>query len=324
MPTLCRQHGLDLQSMLLPATRCPANQVSALWDIALSHCDDPAIGLSAARSFKPVTFDAMGYAMMSSANLHDALQRGIRYSRIVGDVTTARLTPLVAGMRLDLHWNVGQVAAPRQQFEFTALLLLTFFRWMAGRPLRPLAVGLAHPVPLDRRPYDKAFGCPLVFDAPQYSFSFAHADLMAPLSTANAQLAELHSRYAEERLEQLDGGQTTSCVRKLMLQGLPDGEPTRASVAGALSMSPRTLQRRLQDEGTSFHQLLDVTRRNLAERYLASHAVALAEAACLLGFADQSTFTRAVKRWFKQPPQQMRAQLARRTGSSSPSRRTNL
>ena len=93
---------------------------------------------------------------------------------------------------------------------------------------------------------------------------------------------------------------------------LPDGEPRRDQVARELSMSERTLQRRLEQESTSFHQLLDETRRALAERQLGRLHLSLAEAAYLLGFADQSSFFRACKRWFGVPPGQYRSTLHKR------------
>ena len=71
-------------------------------------------------------------------------------------------------------------------------------------------------------------------------------------------------------------------------------------------MSERTFQRRLVEEGTSFHQLLDSTRRELAERYLRQRHVSLTETAYLLGFSDQGNFTRACKRWFALTPGQYR------------------
>jgi len=97
----------------------------------------------------------------------------------------------------------------------------------------------------------------------------------------------------------------------VIIRRLPDGEPRRDAVAGELHMSERTLQRRLQDEATSFLQLLDDTRRELAEQYLSRLQLSLAQAAYLLGFADQSSFFRACRRWFKLSPSQYRSHLQR-------------
>jgi AraC-like DNA-binding protein len=95
----------------------------------------------------------------------------------------------------------------------------------------------------------------------------------------------------------------------LIIRRLPNGEPKREEIAKALCMTERTLQRRFQEEGTSFHQVMDDTRRELAERYLGQPHLSLAEAAYLLGFADQGNFTRACKRWFELTPGQYRTRV---------------
>ena len=77
-------------------------------------------------------------------------------------------------------------------------------------------------------------------------------------------------------------------MREVIVRRLPDGEPRRDDVAGELCMSERTLQRRLETEATTFLQLLDDTRRELAEQYLGRLNLSLAQAAYLLGFADQT------------------------------------
>jgi len=144
-------------------------------------------------------------------------------------------------------------------------------------------------------------------DAPAYSVLFARADLTRPLPTSNPSLAQLHDRFLDERLDRLGNTQTSYRAREFIMRKLPEGEPKREEIASALFMSERTLQRRLGDEGTSFHRLLDDTRRELAQRYLRQRHLSLAEAAYLLGFADQSSFSRACKRWFDSSPGQYRA-----------------
>src|SRR5262249_48835345 len=155
-----------------------------------------------------------------------------------------------------------------------------------------------YPPPADPAPYRAAFRCPVAYDGRRSSVLFAHADMKMPLPTSNPLLAELHERFAGEYLHRFDHAQTSHRARELIISRLPDGEPRRDEIASALGMSERTLQRRLEDEGTSFMQLLDNTRRELAEQYLGRLHLSLAQAAYLLGFADQSSFFRACKRWF--------------------------
>jgi len=143
---------------------------------------------------------------------------------------------------------------------------------------------------------------------------FALADLKVPLPTCIPMLAELHDRFAGDYLRQFGHAQTSFRAREVILKRLPDGEPRRDQVAAELHMSERTLHRRLVEEATSFLQLLDDTRRELAEQYLGRLHLSLAQAAYLLCFADQSSFFRACRRWFELSPGQYRSQLMKQLG----------
>src|SRR5262249_28179781 len=136
------------------------------------------------------------------------------------------------------------------------------------------------------------------------------------LPTSNPQLSQLHERFAGEYLRQFDHAQTSYRAREVIIRRLPDGEPRRDKVAAELCMSERTLRRRLEEEATSFIALLDGTRRELAEQYLGRLHLSLAQAAYLLGFADQRSFFRACRRWFDLSPGQYRSQLHRPRGAS--------
>ena len=158
----------------------------------------------------------------------------------------------------------------------------------------------------------EAFGILPVFDAPHLGLTFSEADVARPLLCANAQMAELHDRAAEQRIQQLGTAYNTLMVRQFIVQGLSEGEPTRDGIAIKMGVSSRTLQRRLQDEGQTFHEILDDVRLNLANRYLGNEKISLSDVAHLLGFSDQSSFTRAAHRWFNDSPSRVRARLTGR------------
>jgi AraC-like DNA-binding protein len=303
---LCAEAGIELEALASASAGCPTEKLSLLWQLAAMRSGNPAIALVTPHIARPANFEVVGYAMMSSPNLYAALERLVRYLRIVSDAATVILSKRGEECRLELNIFGGKQPVPRQRFEFDLLTLLTFCRWIVGRELRPLAVELAHPAPANLQPYSHAFQCALRFNAPSNSLLFACVDLNLPLPTSNPQLAELHDRFAGERIERLDNARTSYRARELIIRRLPDGEPKREQIAKALCMTERTLQRRLQEEGTSFHQVMDDTRRELAERYLGQHHLSLAETAYLLGFADQGSFTRACKRWFELTPGQYR------------------
>lgn len=314
---LCVQAGLNLQAISVADVRCPTEVISRLWETAVSRSGNPALAMIAGRVVGLTSFDVAGYAMLASPTLRAALERSVRYSRVVSAAAAMRLTEQQDGYRLSVEFHVDARDMPRQRCEFALLSILSFCRWMTGRDLVPLAIEFRHAAPPDLQPYRDAFRCPLRFGARSEGIVWAHADLALALPMASAERVELHDRHAEARIEQLEGARTTADARRLIVQDMPDGEPSRERIARAMGMSERTFQRRLQQEGTSFHRLLDDTRRELAERYLASESVSLAEVAYLLGFADQSSFSRASRRWFECPPRKARLRLAANRSSEN-------
>ena len=314
---LLDEAGLDAAALSDPDARFPTESVSLLWQLAVARSGNPAIGLLTSNVVRPASFDVVAYTMMSSPNLLGILKGLARYVGIVSDAASLAITEDREGCRMILELFGGGQPVPRQRFEFDLMTILSFCRWVTNRDLRPLALELRFPPPSDPQPYRDAFKCPLRFNAAMNGLLFAGADVIAPLPTAHPLLAEVHERLASEHLQRLDHAQTSSRTRAAIVRCLPGGEPRRTEIASALEMSERTLQRRLEAEGTTFQRLLDDTRRELAQQYLGQTDLSLADACYLLGFGDQSSFFRASKRWFGTSPRQYRLRLirARRVGS---------
>ena len=308
-PALLAEASIDIADLNALGARVETEKISRLWELAAERSGNPALGLAQPQAVRPASFDVVGYTMMSCANLLGAFERLIRYLLILSDALTMTLSEDEGQYQVTFKLFGGERPVPRQRIEFVLVSVISYCRWISGRDLRPTKVELPYPFPIDLAPYQEAFRCPVVFDAASTSLWFARADLAIPLSTSNPVLAETHERFAGEYLRRFDHRQMSSRVREAIVRLLPDGEPRRDQVANELCMSERTLQRRLEAEATSFVELLDNTRRELAEQYLGRLHVSYAQAAYLLGFADQSSFFRACKRWFEISPGQYRSLL---------------
>lgn len=309
--TLFSEAGLDLTELNNHEARFAPEKISLLWEKATERSGNPALGVIVREATTPVSFDAVAFVMMSCPNLLTGLERLIRYLRIISDAADLALLREEDRYALTVELVSGNRPMPRQRVEFVVITILNFCRRLTGRHLYPLQVDLVHPAPANPEPYHEAFGCPIRFGAPQHRLLFSEHDLTLPLPTSNPDLAELHDRHAAEYLQRLDGAKITTKARDLIIRRLQDGDPSRAEIARALCMSERTLQRRLQGEGASYHELLDETRRDLARQYLRQSELTLAQITYLLGFGDQSTFSRACKRWFDQSPGEYRLFLKR-------------
>ncbi|HEX8615261.1 MAG TPA: AraC family transcriptional regulator [Telluria sp.] len=299
--SLLEEAGLPLDELDDPDGRFDSGAVSALWSLAAQQSGHPHLGLALDGAAKPACFGAALHVMMSCPDLDGALRRMAQYVPIISSAATVELAFDSQGCSLTLTLALGD-AVPGERYDFALLMFINLCRWMTGRDLRPQSVELGHARPANLLPYLAAFGCPCHFGARRYRLCFAQADLGLALMTGNPLLTELHERFANERLARLGDARTTRRVRELVLACLAEGEPARGDVARAMCMSERTLHRRLQDEGTSYVQLVDAVRREQAAHYLDRTSLCFTEISYRLGFANQGTLFRACKRWFNASP----------------------
>ncbi|MEH6386559.1 AraC family transcriptional regulator [Pseudomonas profundi] len=305
--SLFAELGLDSALLDDPDARIAQDQMTRLWQLAVSRSGNPAIGLNMAKVVRPAHFNVVGYALMSSRTLAEGFGRLVRYQRILGEAAALALQVRPDSYALVVSIHGDRLPVSPQSHDAALAYALAFCRWMTGREIVPLKACFAYPEPADVSAYQQLFACPLEFDAGVYSLSFSRDVIEQPLATANPELARIHDRLATEYLARFDESRVSHLARQALCRLLPQGEPKRQAVANVLHMSTRTLQRRLQEEGHSFQQLLDETRRELAQQYLVQPNLTLLEIAYLLGFADPSNFFRAFKRWFGMPPGQYRA-----------------
>ncbi len=301
--------GIDPGRLSQAQARIGADQVTRLWDLAVALSGNPSLGLQRELTSRYVNFDVVGYAMLSSANLGAGLQSLARYLALISDAATFSLEPSDGNLWLALGHTGNTLRVPRQRQEYGLLALLTLCRWLTHREVRPLAAEFVFPYPVNIEPYCKAFECPLRFDQGATRMLLANADLAAAIPSRNPSLLAVHERLMDERLSTLGSTRIGVKVSEEIARSLHQGEPRREEIAAKLALTDRTLQRRLQAEHTSFQQLLDDTRRELACKYLADDRHSLSDVAQRLGFLDQSNFFRACRRWFGLPPGQYRQSL---------------
>lgn len=303
MAPLAARAGID-PAALGPDLRVPRAALNRLWELAVEATGDPAFGLETSRFTAQTTFHALGYAVLASMTLKDALERIIRYRRLLGDVLELQLVRTDDGYRFLIDVS-AEPTVPFQAVDAIAAVCTRQARMLHGaRTCQPRAVWFARPEPADVRPYRRVFRAPVHFAAPVNALEFSRADVEDPLPTGNAELARANDEVLVRFLARLETARLSSRVQQALLDALPDGAPSKAAIARVLGMSARNLQRHLADEGTSFKDLLESARASLARSYLGEGRRSVTEIAFLLGFADTSAFSRAFKRWTGSSPRE--------------------
>ena len=310
---LCQEAGLDVEFVNKPGAFCERSVIYRLWDLAAQASDDLNIGLKAYGEFHPSSFQIVGYTMMSSSTLKRALERLVRFSPLIGTGFSLFLVKEQQHYRLASldHRQHGSVK-PRQHTDAALASLLGFCHWLAGgKSPQPLSVEFTYPEPEDTSEHQRLFGCPLRFGAAYDSILFDGQELLSPLSMANEALATLHDSFAEAQLDLLSGysivGRIRALITERLSQGQGQGQCDMESIAAALNISKRTLQRGLEKDGTQFKDVLNDVRRQMADFYLRHSHFNMKHVTCLLGFHDHSSFHKACTRWFGMTPGQYRA-----------------
>jgi AraC-like DNA-binding protein len=302
--------GIDKASAMQRTGRIPIDTVRKLWAEAIRVSGDPHIGHVVGRSIRPASAYALGFAWLASATLAEGLERQVRYSRVLttffsaeyeAGVNESCLRVLAAGKDETLLPTSADVALT---------MTLRFCRLASRDDFAPLRVcfkqELDDPTTLAR--YRAYFRCPVEFGAAENAIYFDTVALNEPLPGASVNLVAENEKILDRYLSELRTGEFSHKVRQAVAKALPSGKVTEEEVAQRLHRSVSSLQRYLRAEGTGYRAILEQTREHLAREHLMAGDHPIAEIAYLLGYADQSTFTRAFKRWTGMSPGAFAAQ----------------
>ncbi|HUU71381.1 MAG TPA: AraC family transcriptional regulator [Burkholderiales bacterium] len=303
-----RRHGIDPALLGEPEARIPARTWDSLTRDAADRISDPAFALNSARCWHPSNLGALGYAWLSSSTLRTGLGRLVRYWRLLGEASSARLADSPAGLTLTLTRKTPDPETAAVLVDFSMSLLVDMCRMNAGSSLRPASIQLRRARPKHGEVYRRHFGCAVHFNAGEDSFTLSTKDVDRPLSTSNRQIAATLDQILADRLGHLDKRDVVARCQAGLFEQLVSGEVSEDAMAQQLHMSRRTLQRKLADADLTFQKLVDDTRRDLATRHLDDPRHSITDVTFLLGFSQQSAFTRAFKRWTGMSPSEYRAQ----------------
>lgn len=252
-------------------------------------------------------YGAFGFAWKTAMTLAGSYDRAERFGKRLTTVSSYTLEPAQGGAFIELHRTGERHLGMRLSNEATLASIASISDEVSPASFIPRAVFFKHSAPVRATEHEAHFGCPVHFGTERDALSVSTEQL----AMKNRLSDEGLSAYFDQRLkEELNSRATENAldqqVRKLIAQRLSDGVPTLSDVAEALGIGARTLQRRLSENGHSFQSVVDAARRELAHQLLRETDYSLAEIAFLTGFAEQSGFTRAFKRWSGQTPRSYR------------------
>ncbi|MBC9251172.1 AraC family transcriptional regulator [Pseudomonas alcaligenes] len=302
--------GLEPQAMLaeigLPSDAVDGlisgSEFAALLELCARRSCNPLFGLQLGLYQGPQALGSLLYVIRSTSTLGQILEALTRCFHFHNSGADLHLKRQSGTARLSYDVTDGDTISARQTVELTMGICTRLIQDLLGHPWKPIELQLRHPAGETPKAYRNFLGITPHFGSPANAWVFAESLLESPLSAIDEGFHELAKGHIAE-LAQITLPELPPYVKKLLHRQLPNSQVTIEQIAEQMRISPRSLQRYLQLEGTSFQKLLDETRHAMATRYLRDSSVSLTQLSELLGYADLSAFSRAFSRWNGMSPQ---------------------
>lgn len=313
---LLKPFGIGVDYFADPENVLPFTTAGEIYCRCVERTRCEHFGLLVGRRAGMSAMGPVGFLMQSAPDVRSALEAMLRHLHVHDSGAAVSLES--AGGSASIGYTILQHDVPcREQILATALAIgLNIMRGLCGADWRPDEVTFAFRRPKDPGPYRQHFGARIRFDADKSGLVFPSRWLDHPLPAADPLLHRLMAERVRE-LGRLAGDDTLTQVRRILRTLAMTPDCTLASTARLAGMHGRTLNRRLAACRTSFLELREEARREVACQLLESTSKSANQVAAALGYADASSFTRAFKRWTGMGPKEWRSERRRRPAASA-------
>jgi AraC-like DNA-binding protein len=304
---LLKEVGLQKADLSSPENRLPQAAVLNLIERAADLTGDPSYGLRLGASRDPRDRGLLGFVALNSPTLMDAMTNMQRFYKIVREGGEFEIDR--KGAQVALRFRVADPALRglRHNSEFLAATIVRGCRDLTCRSIFPIRAEFIHDQPSGSVEYAKFLGCPVKFGSDWDAVIYGEETTRLPVKDADTKLLELLEATCQSLLGPAPKERDlVREVQQLIIERLPTGSASIDSIAKELSMSSKTLERRLAEQGRSFSALLDRTRFNAVTHYLEETDMRLTQVAYLAGYTEPAALVRAFKRWTGETPSKFR------------------
>jgi AraC-like DNA-binding protein len=306
------QEPLDMALLTQPGAMIPYRKMIRLLHRTAMELGRPDFGLVlASLQGGAAVLGPLEVAMSNAATLGDAYQYCAQHLHSYSSVGDLTIDVEPESGRCYISWGIHleRLLHHEQAIEHCIALMHHAILAISGGAVRSREIWFAHDYISTPAHYNGYFGTRVQMNAPFNAVFLNRSDLAVPITNRSQQLYEMATSFIDTQFP--DAAKPLSVkVRSIATRLLPHGGCLHLEVAAALGMHPRTLQRRLRDEGTNFEDIKDEARRDAAIRYLGQPSIPLTRVAAMLGYSEASVLTRSCYRWFGSSPRKYRKELA--------------
>lgn len=290
-----------------PESRISIEHMTALWHVAEEAAESPSFGLTVGQYAYPMHLHSLGQLMMTSATLAQAFESIPTYYALVSNSASIKL-------QRKPH-SIGFTITPLEGVEISPMAIDAFFATLKhhgelilGHGKFVTSVELMRPEPSNPQRWQRYFSSPLTFDRLENCLWMDRGMLEQSTLMANPKQAAQNELKVINYLDKMQALMWREKVSQAIHSMMVSGEPTAQGVAQTYNISERSLSRYLKDEGTSFRQLLQIKRKELASHFLMNTPLSIALISDKLGYTSVTNFTRSFNRWYGTSPASFRRQ----------------
>ncbi|QNP47628.1 AraC family transcriptional regulator [Diaphorobacter aerolatus] len=302
---LLKQVGLDASTLVDSERHISAETLCKLLDLAAAQSHCAAFGIQMAQHRQTLDFGIMGVLMRHKPTLRDMWLAAIQYRKLLNDATAISLEQSGELSILRFELLIDSQIPQQQSCELVAGVMMRTCQAVLGGAWSPREVRFMHAAPQEQYQHKQFFGCPVTFNSEFNGIVLRTLDMAMPNPAADPELV----RYAESivmPMRALGDNALLQEVRKNIYLLMPLEQACIERVAEQMHLSTRTLQRQLDQSGTSFSEVLDTVRKNLVLRYMNNSRYSIGQVASLTGYSRQASFTRWFQANFGTSPRQWR------------------
>ncbi len=299
---LCRAIGIAPEMLERADAFVDLDQSIKAWDAAIRASGDSFLGLHIGETTSPGLAGMLGFLMETSPDLLTAFTHATQFNGYISNMTVYSLE--VRGDEFFYYaepldvWNEASPGTARQVVEHSAAAFVHVTKLLSGKAKYPLRVSMRYSRPADTREYLRVLKTEPAFNQPRNCLVYRLRDMQLPVIGHNPQLNLMFKGLLEKEIAKTKERETfTNEVRRVILQNFTATMPQLNDVVSHLNITPRTLQRKLQEEGTSFQSIAESVKSELAIGLLKNRSLTVNEVAYKLGYAEPSVFRRAFKKW---------------------------
>ncbi len=295
--------NLSESYIMQPDGRTSFKDVVRLWQESYKQTRERMIGVKAASQLPFGAFKVIDYMMATSQTPRDGLSKALKYYPLINEGFDLEIKLKGKFGFVELKNPADPKMLPFHYVDFVFACVLSRIRFCATLDWVPLEIQLTVREPKDPSEYFQAFGAPIKFNHDINRIVFERDSLEIQQPNADPYLCEMLDIHAKHLIQRLPPEKDVLYeLGRILREKLPHGEIDLNSMAKEMSMSRRSLQRRLKNQGVSYRKVLNQTRFEIARELLNQKDVSAEEIAGMVGYSEKSSFYRAFKQWTSKTP----------------------